>query len=186
MKRIVAISDTHLEFGSEVPASLIDLVGEADLLLHAGDFVSLEVYETFCDLAPLEAVYGNSDHPEVKATLPERRIVEVEDARIGLVHRATHSGDLTGAHFLAREMEVDALVFGHIHRPLVEDGPRLLVSPGSPIEPRLSPPAAAVIEVDGKYIRGRIVPLGKPVCGYFKFAESLAKESEQEREGGKR
>ncbi|HPE63086.1 MAG TPA: metallophosphoesterase [Methanothrix sp.] len=177
MKRIVAISDTHLEFGSEVPASLIDLARGADLLLHAGDFVSLEVYEAFSDLAPVEAVCGNSDQPVLKAALPDRRIVEVEDVRIGLVHRAARSRDLTGADFLAREMEVDALVFGHIHRPLVEEGPRLLVSPGSPTEPRLSPPAAAEIEVEGGEIRARIVLLGKPVCGYFKFAESLAEGS---------
>ncbi|HPJ30041.1 MAG TPA: metallophosphoesterase [Methanothrix sp.] len=182
MRRIVAISDTHLEFGSEIPASLIDLATEADLLLHAGDLVSPEVYEAFSDLAPLEAVCGNSDHPQVKARLPERRVVEVEEARIGLVHLAARSRDLTGADFLAREMEVDALVFGHIHRPLVEEGPRLLICPGSPTEPRLSPPAAAEIEVEGKEIRARIVLLGKPVCGYFKFAESLAERSADGRE----
>jgi putative phosphoesterase len=177
MKRIVAVSDTHIELGSQIPKNLIDMAKGADLVLHAGDFVSLEVYETFCGLGQLEAVCGNSDFPEVKALLPERRIVEVEDVRIGLVHRASYSTDLTGAEFLAREMEVDALVFGHIHRPLVERGPRLLVCPGSPIAPRLSAPSVVEIEVEGGQIRGRIVPLGKPVCNYFKYAESLAEGS---------
>jgi putative phosphoesterase len=177
MMRIIAISDTHLEEGSRVPKILVDLAKGADLVLHAGDFVSLEVYETFCDLGAFEAVCGNSDFPEVKALLPERRIVEVEDVRIGLVHRASYSTDLTGAGLLAREMEVDALVFGHIHKPIVERGPRLLICPGSPLAPRLSAPAVAEIEVEGGQIRGRIVPLGKPVCNYFKYAESLAEGS---------
>ncbi len=184
MKRIIAISDTHIELGSQIPQGLVDLVKGADLVLHAGDFVSLEVYETFKELGPLWAVCGNSDQQEVKTLLPERRIVEVEGARIGLVHRASHSADLTGAGLLAREMEVDALVFGHIHRPVLEPGPRLLVCPGSPTEPRLSAPSAAEIEVDGRMIRGRIIPLGKPICGYFKYAESLAEGWRKGARGG--
>jgi hypothetical protein len=36
--------------------------------------------------------------------------------------------------------------------------------------------------VEGSQIRGRILPLGKPVCNYFKYAESLAEGSEK---GGK-
>lgn len=167
-----------------VPRGVVDLAEGADLLLHAGDFVSCEVYEAFCDLGPLEAVCGNSDSPEVKAILPERRVIVVEGVRIGLVHRASHSADTTGAAFLAREMEVDALVFGHLHRPVVEGGPQLLISPGSPTEPRLSAPSAAEIEVDGVEIRGRIVSLGRPVCGYFKYAESLAEKSAKGRDDG--
>lgn len=185
MKRIVAVSDTHLQAGSMVPGGVVDLAEGADLLVHAGDFVSLEVYEAFCDLGTLVAVCGNSDSPEVKAILPKRRVVEVEGVKIGIVHRASHFADTTGAAFLAREMDVDALVFGHLHRPVVERGPRLLISPGSPTEPRLSAPSAAEIEVDGVEIRGRILPLGRPVCGYFKYAESLVEGSEEERrEGG--
>jgi hypothetical protein len=182
MKRIVAISDTHLHAGSPIPRGIVDLAEGADLLLHAGDFVSLEVYEAFSDLSPLEAVSGNSDSPEVKSLLPERRVVEVEGVRIGLVHQASHSADTTGATFLAREMEVDALVFGHLHRPVMKQGPQLLISPGSPTEPRLSAPSAAEIEVDGGGVRVRIIPLGRPVCGYFKYAESLAERSARRRD----
>ncbi len=184
MKRIVAVSDTHLELASEVPDRLVDLAEGADLILHAGDFVSKEVYEAFCDLGPLEAVFGNSDDPEVKSLLPERRVVEVEDVRIGLVHRASYSADLTGADLLAREMEVDALVFGHIHRPLVKPGSRLLICPGSPAAPRLSAPSVAEIEVDGGEMRGRIISMGKPVCSYFRYAESLAEGSAKGKKEG--
>src|SRR5690606_5874679 len=81
MKKILAISDTHLQEDSAVPGPLIDLAKGADLLLHAGDFVSLGAYEAFRDLAPFEAVSGNSDDPAVAALLPQRRVVEVEDVR---------------------------------------------------------------------------------------------------------
>jgi len=182
MKRIVAVSDTHLQAGSMVPGGVVDLAEGADLLLHAGDFVTLQVYDAFCDLGPLVAVCGNSDSPEVKAILPKRRVIEVEGVKIGIVHQASHFADTMGAAFLAREMDVDALVFGHLHRPVVERGPRLLISPGSPTEPRLSAPSAAEIEVDGVEIRGRILPLGRPVCGYFKYAESLAERSAKGRD----
>jgi len=177
MKKIVAVSDTHIELWSQIPDRLVDLAKGADLLLHAGDFVSMEVYEAFSDLGPLEAVCGNSDHSEVKARLPERKVVEVEGMRVGLVHQASYSSDLTGADLLAREMEVDALVFGHVHRPLVERRSRLLICPGSPAKPRLSAPSVAEIVVEGKEIRVRILPLGKPVCNYFRYAESLAEGS---------
>jgi putative phosphoesterase len=184
MKRIVAVSDTHIELWSQVPDRLVDLAEGADLLLHAGDFVSIEVYEAFSDLGPLEAVCGNSDFPEVKALLPERRIVEVEGVKIGLVHRASYSADITGADLLAREMEVDALVFGHIHKPLVERGSRLLICPGSPVAPRLSAPSVAEIVVEGKETRVRILPVGKPVCNYFRYAESLAEGSARGKKEG--
>ena len=180
MKKILAISDTHLQEDSAVPGPLIDLAKGADLLLHAGDFVSPGAYEAFRDLAPFEAVSGNSDDPAVAALLPQRRVVEVEDVRIGLVHRAAFSADLLGADLLAREMEVDALVFGHLHRPVLEARDRLLICPGSPTEPRLSPPAVAVLEVEGRRVLGRIVPLGRPVCGYFRFAEALSERSVRE------
>ncbi|KUK44788.1 MAG: metallophosphoesterase [Methanothrix sp.] len=184
MKKIIIVSDTHIELSSEVSERLVDLTEGADLVLHAGDFVSLEVYEAFCDLGPLEAVCGNSDFPELKSLLPERRVIEVEDVKIGLVHRASYSADLTGADLLAREMEVDALVFGHIHRPLVERGSRLLICPGSPVAPRLSAPSVAEIEVEGRQIRGRILPVGKPTCNYFKYAESLAERLEKRKKDG--
>ena len=76
MKKILAISDTHLQEGAGVPKPLIDLSGEADLVLHAGDFVSLEAYEAFRDLAPFEAVSGNSDDPAGYIGQVERAVAE--------------------------------------------------------------------------------------------------------------
>jgi uncharacterized protein len=173
MTRIIALSDTHLE--NDLPEKIVDLVKDADLILHAGDFVELEVYDSLADIGRIEAVCGNADGPELRRILPERRIIDVEGTRIGLVHQAAHVLG-PGVELLAREMDVDILIFGHLHRPYVQKGEKLLICPGSPTVPRMSPPSVAEIEVQDGKIRGKIVPIGEPLCDYIKYAESLAKK----------
>ncbi|NMC09613.1 MAG: metallophosphoesterase [Methanothrix sp.] len=175
MTRILALSDTHLE-GEELPVAVVRLAREADMILHAGDFVSCEVYFALAELGRLEAVRGNSDLPALKKRLPERRVIDVEGIRIGLVHTAFRGSDLVGAQMMAREMDAKVLVFGHIHRPVVEKGKRLLICPGSPTQPRMSAPSAAMLEITEGDIHGSIVQLGSPVCDYLKFAGELVKK----------
>jgi putative phosphoesterase len=170
MTRIIALSDTHLERG--LPERLVELAEGADFILHAGDFVAKEVYDSLADLGRVEAVCGNSDSPELKMLLPERKVIEVDGVRIGLVHLASHSTG-PGTEMLAREMEVDVLVYGHLHRPIVEKGNKLLICPGSPTVPRMSPPTVAEIEIKDGNVTGRIVPVGEPTCDYIRYAQSL-------------
>jgi putative phosphoesterase len=173
MTRIIALSDTHLEI--DMSEKLVGLAREADIILHAGDFVTKEVYDSLTELGRVEAVCGNSDSPAMKMILPERRVFAVEGVRIGLVHRASHNLG-PGVELLAREMEVDVLVFGHLHRPYVESGDKLLICPGSPTMPRMSPPTVAEIEINDGKVSGRILPLGEPTCDYIRYAQSLAKK----------
>jgi putative phosphoesterase len=177
MTRIIALSDTHLEEG--LPANLREIVKGADLVLHAGDFVSPAVYRSFDNLARLEAVSGNADSPELRRLLPTRKVLAVEGVRIGLVHMASHARDLVGAKMLAREMEVEVLVFGHLHRPVVERGERLLLCPGSPTLPRMAAPTVAELEVEAGRVRGRLVSLGRPSCDYLRHAEWLRKKAQK-------
>lgn len=173
MTRIIALSDTHLE--GDLPEKLIELAEGADIILHAGDFVAKEVYDSLASLGRVEAVCGNSDSPELKMLLPERRVIEVDGVKIGLVHRASHSSG-PGTEMLAREMDVEVLIYGHLHRPLVERNEKLLICPGSPTLPRMSPPTVAEIEIKDGKVTGRIVPVGDPTCDYIRYAESLAKK----------
>jgi putative phosphoesterase len=176
MIKIIALSDTHLD--RDLPKNLVDLARGADIIMHAGDFVNMEIYDTLNDLGRVEAVCGNADSPTIRRLLPERKVVDVEKVRIGLIHRASHSSEPLGAGMLAREIDVDVLVYGHLHRPYVERGNKLLICPGSPIVPRMSPPTVAEIEIDGSRVRGRIIPLGKPTCDYLQYAESLARKAQ--------
>lgn len=173
MIKIIALSDTHLD--SNLPRDLAELAQDADLIMHAGDFTSVDIYNSLRDLGKVEAVWGNADSSEIRALLPKRKVVEVEGIKVGLVHQASHSPGPLGPGILAREMEVDVLVYGHLHKPYVECSDRLLICPGSPIVPRMSPPTVAEIEIDGRRASGRIFPLGRPTCDYLMYAASLSK-----------
>lgn len=122
-----------------LPRKCLRLLGESDLILHAGDFVSVTVLEALRELAPVEGVCGNMDEEDVRAQLPERRIVEVEGVRIGMVHDA---GPALGR--AARLVEAfpgcAAVVYGHTHVPEASRvGEAWVLNPGSPTERRSSP-----------------------------------------------
>jgi putative phosphoesterase len=144
--RIALISDTHLpRFGRALPRALLDGLATArvDLILHAGDWTAPWVPALLEAIAPLEAVAGNNDGPELIERFGRRRIVAAEGARLGLVHGDLGSGRTTPERAVAAfgPAEVDAVLFGHSHIPLVErlaDG-RLLVNPGSPTDKRRQP-----------------------------------------------
>jgi hypothetical protein len=112
----------------------------ADLILHAGDFVSAAVLEELRALGPLvEAVYGNMDEPALKETLPRERVIEIENARIGMVHIA---GPRAGreTRLAARFPDCQAVVYGHTHVPQVERFKHVwILNPGSPTERRSAP-----------------------------------------------
>ena len=157
MARVAVISDTHLPRGTRaLPDECVRLLRGADLILHGGDFVA----ETFLDELralgpPVEGVYGNMDEPALKATLPHERVVEVDGARIGMVHIP---GPRVGreARLAARFPDCGAVVYGHTHVPQVERFQHLWVlNPGSPTERRTAPIHAMVVLT---IRRGRLTP----------------------------
>jgi len=139
--RLAVVSDTHLPRGRRaLPPDCLARLRAADVILHAGDFVSGGVLAELRALGPpLYAVHGNVDDPEVRIALPARAEVELAGARIGLVHDA---GPARGrlARLRARFPDADAVVFGHSHIPLHEerDGFQIF-NPGSPTDRRREP-----------------------------------------------
>lgn len=180
MARIIALSDTHLE-GEALRPAVASLARGANLILHAGDFVSEECRAALEELGRLEAVHGNSDCAQLKRLLPERKVIDVEGVRIGLVHMASHGSDLVGAEMMAREMDVSVLVFGHLHRPIIEKDRHLLICPGSTTLPRMSAPSLAELVIEDGRIEGSIIPLGSPACSYLRFAGRLAESANNPR-----
>jgi putative phosphoesterase len=115
------------------------LLGEADTILHAGDFVSLAVFEQLGELAPVTGVAGNMDEAALRAVLPERRVVRLEGVRIGMVHDA---GPAVGRaeRLLEAFPGCAAVVYGHTHMPEARRlGERWILNPGSPTERRRAP-----------------------------------------------
>lgn len=85
---------------------------------------------------PVHAVHGNADEPELRRLLPETRVVEVEQMRIGMLHDA---GPRAGreARLGTRFPGADAVVYGHTHVPQTERvGGVWILNPGSPTERR--------------------------------------------------
>src|SRR3989304_9025852 len=79
--KIIAISDTHIKFGSikdHLPDDLIEMMKRADIIIHAGDFVRKKAYDEICMLNRLEAVHGDMDFAELRKALPERNVIEIE------------------------------------------------------------------------------------------------------------
>ena len=100
--------------------------------------MEMAVLEELRELAPVKAVAGNMDQPEVKAVLPQQLTVEVEGRRIGIIHGW---GPPIGVErrVLSRFSGMDVIVFGHTHKALVEERKgTLLVNPGSPNDRRFS------------------------------------------------
>jgi len=175
--KILLISDTHLD---RIPEELLEILSGYDMILHAGDLVSTEVLRDLGSLGETHAVAGNSDHHDLKRALPERLKLDIEGLRVGIIHRPSHSPDSPGIAMMAREMDVDLLLFGHFHKPIFQrDGSRMMLCPGSPTRPRLSPPSVAELLVEGGRASLRIVPVGRPMCGYLQFAETLSLSGSQ-------
>ena len=176
--KIIAISDTHIK-GSifdSLQDDLLSMLREADIIIHAGDFVREQVYDEFLALSRLEAVHGNMDDFALFKKLPERKVIEADGVRIGIVHEAALSiQDTIGARYMAKEMGVDLLIFGHIHKPIIEKSDVIVACPGSPTSPRLSEPSALELIIEDGEISGRIVTFEGAVCGSIKSAATFGK-----------
>jgi putative phosphoesterase len=140
---IAVISDTHLPRGARrLPGACVERIAAADLLLHAGDFSTLEVLRELEAIGPpVAGVHGNVDSADLCRLLPAERVVEAEGAMIAMVHDA---GPGRGRLERMRRRfgdRADVLVFGHSHLPLHEEAPDgfQLFNPGSPTERRRAP-----------------------------------------------
>ncbi len=148
MKRIVAVADTHLE-SWKIPEKLAELMDNADIVIHAGDFDRYAIYRRFADYE-LVAVAGNEDDERIKEELPEVATFRVDRIKIGIVHKGNYLNHFHDLGYKALELGVDVLVFGHLHRFVLERLRNvLLLCPGSPTRPRLSAASCAEIIVDG-------------------------------------
>ena len=169
--KVGVVSDTHLpRFGEQLPAELRRGLGEerVDLILHLGDFTGPEVPHLLESLAPLEAVAGNNDPPDLVQRFGRRKVVMVGGVRIGMVHGDGTHGSTTSRSLRAFEKdEVDVICFGHSHQPLCERrGDTWLVNPGSPTDKRTqSRYSYAILDIEGARAVPRLVffDRGQPI-----------------------
>ncbi|WP_404328946.1 metallophosphoesterase family protein [Mesobacillus maritimus] len=137
--KIVVVSDTHIPKKAKgFPSRLVRDLQSADLIIHAGDWQTVEVYNELCQFGKVVGVTGNVDSPELGKRLNAREIVEVEDFRFGVVHGhgiGKTTEKRAKAAFL--EGEVDCIIFGHSHIPLLKlEDDLVLFNPGSATDKR--------------------------------------------------
>ncbi len=119
------ISDTH---GLVRPEVFTALDGVA-LILHAGDVGGQDVLAQLQAIAPLHAVYGNTD-PRGEPGLRAQLTLTLEGRSIHVSH-GHELGSPTPERLLAR-YDADIVIYGHTHRPLIEEhGARLVINPGA-------------------------------------------------------
>ena len=159
--RIGVISDTHIpRKAARVPDTALRHSEDVELILHAGDLSTLAVLDQLAAYAPVEAVQGNIEQPEVVAALPIKRELTVGGCAIGLVHILGEQQHY--ARNARREFPcARVVVFGHSHIPYLEDSDGLLLlNPGSATDRRRQPACTvALLTIEDGQPRAEILAL---------------------------
>ena len=148
------ISDTH---GLVRPTVFTALDG-VELILHAGD-VGEGVLEELRTIAPVQAVFGNTDPPDTPGLQPAIDL-ECDGVRIHVSH-GHELGAPTPDKLLAA-YSADVIVYGHTHKQLIvnADG-RWVVNPGAAGQRRFKlKPSVARMTLDAGRVAIALVELG--------------------------
>jgi putative phosphoesterase len=161
--RIAVLSDTHSpRYWKRCPDGVAAALDGVDLILHAGDVCLAETLTELEAFAPVRAVRGNNDGPDVAAWgAPETLQVELEGLQVAMLHDSGPASG-RGRRLRRRFPGADLVVFGHSHIPWDEfhEGQRAF-NPGSPTDRRRQPRGTMgelVIE-DGVLLTARILPV---------------------------
>lgn len=156
------LADTHVpRFRPELPESLRPYLDACDVILHAGDVTDPAVLDGLAAHAPVLAVRGNADGPDLAAWgAAERLETRIGGVEVAMVHDAGPSRGRPAR--LARWFpRAELVVCGHSHiASVVRDGPRLLVNPGSPTWKRRQPhPTAALARLEPGRVSATLIEL---------------------------
>jgi putative phosphoesterase len=149
--RIGLISDTHGLVRDEAVAALEG----CRHILHAGDIDGPEVLERLRQIAPVTAVRGNNDRGDWARAIPEYEVAVFGAVTVYLRHdEAELDVDPKAAGFRV-------MMFGHSHKPRVEDRDGVLyVNPGSAGPRRFKlPVAVGELVITGDRVDARIIEL---------------------------
>ena len=156
--KIAVLSDTH---SRSLSKKILDNFKTVDLIIHAGDFCSIEDLNELKKFGKVEAVYGNMDGSSLRNILPKSQIISCESFSIGLFH-----GEGAPKFLLDRvkkefkDKKVDAIIFGHSHQPMNEKiGNVLFFNPGSATDTIFAPFCSYGILDITDHIEGRIIKI---------------------------
>ena len=151
MHRIGIISDTHGMIRPEIASAFAGV----ERIIHAGDIGTSLVMMELKKIAPVTAVYGNTDRALWTQELPGSAVVTVGGLHFYVLH------DLAELNLDPAAAGFAAVIYGHSHQQTQEtrDGV-LYFNPGSAGPQRYTLPASVgLITIENSHIRGEIIPL---------------------------
>lgn len=169
--RIGLISDTHMPpWDAQVKSDVERVFAGVDLILHAGDIVTLSVLDWLETIAPVIAAIGNNDtHLPPDPRLKHYQHLEYGGVTIGVLH-VYEPWDVSPDEFMkdrfALDRPPDVLVVGDTHFEAIEErNGVLMINPGSPTTPHLRvnlPGTVAMLTIVDQMPTARIIPLTAP------------------------
>ena len=154
MARIGVISDTHGLLRPEAKAALMG----SDYIVHGGDIGDAAILSELAAIAPLTVVRGNNDRGPWAEAVPDTARLQVGPVLLYVVH------DIATIDIAPALAGVQVVIYGHSHRPLVEQrGTVLFLNPGSAGPRRFKlPVSVAHLDIEGDTLSARIVELDIP------------------------
>lgn len=156
--RLGVIADTHGLLRPQV----FDVFRSVDHILHGGDVGKREILNDLQALAPVTAVYGNTDDLELRSLLPRVATLRLDGFDIVVTHGDQHRATTPAALHTAFP-EADIIIYGHTHKPHLElvDRTVTVMNPGSAGPRRFDlPVSVGILELEpGIPPRGRLVSL---------------------------
>ena len=148
------ISDTHGLLRPDVHEAFAGV----DLILHAGDVGGDDILDELSAIAPVEAVFGNTDPPG-HPRLRDRIRRKCGELWLGVSHG--HELGSPSPQKLLEKYSEDVLIYGHTHRPLVTRADdRLVINPGAAGARRFDlGPTVARLTIEGKEAEVELVSL---------------------------
>ena len=161
--KVAVLADTHApRRGKSCPPAVAAHLRAVDLILHAGDVCTAAVLDELAAYAPVHAVRGNNDGPDVAAWgALDTLDIDLDGLQVAMIH---DSGQAAGrpARLRRRFPRAQLVVFGHSHIPLdnAENGQRIF-NPGSPTDRRRQPHGTlGLLDIaEGRLVSAQIIPV---------------------------
>ena len=149
------ISDTH----GMVRPEVFDALAGVTRILHAGDVGPHDVLAELSAIAPVTAVYGNTDSPG-RPDLVERIDETIGSVRIVVTH-GHELGSPTPPKLVTAYPQAQVIVYGHTHQQLVTRAARrIVVNPGAAGARRFKLfPSVAKLYIDGPDFDVELIPI---------------------------
>ncbi len=114
--RIVVLADTHHRKVEQLSPALSRVMNEADLVVHLGDFTSIDLVQYFLEMDNFCGVAGNHDSQAIKSILPASDVIDIHGKRIGIVHGCWSPVSSTRRMMKRfRGIKLDDMLYGHTH-----------------------------------------------------------------------